>query len=71
MRKLGANMFIHCNRNMADVLYGDLQLRPAWRDKSDVYDFPVTAEQLGELSHAGACDSDQMNAHLVLNHRSS
>ena len=29
------------------------------------------AEQLGELSHAGACDSDQMNAHLVLNHRSS
>lgn len=49
VRKLGADMFIHCNRNMADVLYGDLQLRPAWRDKSDVYDFPVTAEQLGEL----------------------
>ncbi|WP_127588410.1 AraC family transcriptional regulator [Paenibacillus koleovorans] len=54
LRVLKGTVYASCNRNMADVLYGDLQLSSAWAvpglGQAAVYDEPLTPDRLAELA---------------------
>ncbi|UQZ35987.1 AraC family transcriptional regulator [Paenibacillus sp. PK3_47] len=49
LRMLGSQLFLHCNEGMASLLYGELELRPAYECGEKVYNVPVTPARLAEL----------------------
>ncbi|RNB83166.1 AraC family transcriptional regulator [Brevibacillus nitrificans] len=43
------SMYLHCNRSMGEVFYGDLQMNPAFPSDAREYDMEMTLEQLALL----------------------
>ncbi|MCM3698940.1 AraC family transcriptional regulator [Paenibacillus macerans] len=50
IRMMNESLFLHCNRGMAGLLYHDLQLIPAYDRGSDVYNRPVSLEELTQIN---------------------
>jgi len=49
VRLLKRQLYVHCNRSMSEVFYGDLQMKPAGRGGREDNNRRVTLEQLAEL----------------------
>jgi ABC-type Fe3+-hydroxamate transport system substrate-binding protein len=43
------NLYVHCNRSVAEVFYHDLGVTPAYQCESSVYNLQITIEQLAEI----------------------
>lgn len=50
VRLLNQNMYLHCNRGIAGILYNDLKLMPAYVSKTEMYNKPVSIEELKGLN---------------------
>ncbi|WP_135556583.1 AraC family transcriptional regulator [Paenibacillus cymbidii] len=50
LRVLKRTVYASCNRNMAEVLFGDLQVANAWADERPMYEAALTPEWLAALA---------------------
>ncbi|MED4959193.1 AraC family transcriptional regulator [Paenibacillus macerans] len=50
IRMVDESLFLHCNRGMAGLLYGDLELLPAYAGETDVYNRPVSLKELRRIN---------------------
>lgn len=50
LRMIHNQLYIYCNQGMADLLYHDLKLVPAYKGKANTYDISVTLEQIYSLN---------------------
>ncbi|MBW4082234.1 AraC family transcriptional regulator [Paenibacillus sp. S150] len=49
IRMLGSRLYLHCNRGMANMLYRELELRPAYESGTELYNVPVTPAELAAV----------------------
>lgn len=46
IRMLGNKLYLHCNLGMANMLYRELDLQPAYQSDTEIYNLQVTPEEL-------------------------
>ncbi|WP_310832552.1 AraC family transcriptional regulator [Paenibacillus pedocola] len=49
IRMLHNRLYLHCSRTMASMLYGELELQPAYDSGDEIYNVPVTPQEIAAL----------------------
>ncbi|AIQ17354.1 AraC family transcriptional regulator [Paenibacillus sp. FSL H7-0357] len=49
IRMLGSKLYLYCNHGILDMLYRELDLKPAFKSGEGIYNVPVTLEELAAL----------------------